>query len=294
MGVDVLDGAPKLVVSQLVQRPDRVASQSLFWLNTCDMGFVTTGNRAVTLAYFGTPMTSPAIAIPAVLSPTEEGRYQTLLQTMRPWAHLFEGEEVLDYGASWGTSTLALLELGARAVVGVDIDADRIARGRQQVPATVTLRAVEDTRCLPFPSRRFARILANAVVEHIPQPRTAHLVELWRVLAPGGYLVVNETPNSLYPRDLHTTGLWGNHWLPKSTAYRRAIRHGRFNPARTDWDSSGWRGAYYWEIARHLVGAILIPETIKPRHRVLTALGLPASMFDPYPTWVFQKSHVCT
>ncbi|HEY8470975.1 MAG TPA: hypothetical protein VIL18_15095 [Longimicrobiales bacterium] len=33
----------------------------------------------------------------------------------------------------------------------------------------------------------------------------------------------------------------------------------------------------------------LIPERTHLRHRVLTALGLPASLLDPYPCWVLRR-----
>jgi SAM-dependent methyltransferase len=226
------------------------------------------------------------------LTAPELSRYRNLVETMQPWRHLFAGKRVLDYGASWGTSTYALFDLGASAVVGVDIDADRIAEGRRQLAKTtlpVDLFAVPDTRQLPFANGEFAVVLANAVVEHIPQPRDQHLREVWRVVAPGGFLVVNETPNSIFPKEMHTTDLWFNHWLPKSWAYRRAVRRGRFDPSRTDWDSSGWRGAHYWEVRRNLAGAMLIPETVRLRHRIFTRLGLPASCLDPYSTWIFRK-----
>jgi hypothetical protein len=46
----------------------------------------------------------------------------------------------------------------------------------------------------------------------------------------------------------------------------------------------------YYEMARAVPGPFtLLPEQSRVRHRVLSALRLPASLFDPYPTWVLQK-----
>jgi len=193
-----------------------------------------------------------------------------------------------------GTSTIALLVHGSRNIVGVDIDTERIERGRTILATTpyrssVRLLAVPDTRALPFEDGAFRFALANAVIEHIPQPRDAHLRELWRVVAPRGHLMISETPNKYVPKDIHTTGLWFNQWLPKLLAYRRALQRGRFEPHRTDWDSSGWRGAGYYEVAPQLAGAVLIPEQERLRHRLFARLGIPASILDPYPIWVFQK-----
>lgn len=230
-----------------------------------------------------------------LLNASEQGRYRTLVQTLAPWAHLIRpGQTILDYGASWGTSLFALLHYGATRVVGLDIDRGRIDQlNAAALEHNLTDRVqgwhVPDTRTLPFPDDTLSLVLANAVFEHIPQPRAEHLCELWRVVAPGGHLIINETPNTWYPRDLHTTGLWGNQWLPSAVAYRRAVRRGRFDPTRTDWASSGWRGCSYWELARPLTGAVLLPERTRVRHRLLSAIGLPASLLDPYPTWVFRK-----
>lgn len=225
----------------------------------------------------------------------ERDRYRTLLATLAQWRQLFAGKRVLDFGASWGTSMIALLEMGAREVVGIEPDAKRVRDGLELFAsvaptAPLSLSHSADTAALPFRTGEFDFVMANAVLEHIPQPRAAYLREMWRVLAAGGHLMISETPNKYFPKDVHTTHLWFNHMLPSRAAYRRAIRNGRFDPARTDWVGSGWRGLGFYEMVAPLGQYRLLPEASKGRHRLLTRVGLPASLLDPYPTWVLQKS----
>jgi len=220
-------------------------------------------------------------------------RYTWLKSTLEPLAQYFRGKHVLDFGSSYGLSTCALLEHGAARVTGVEPDPKRVERGRHVLEATgwsraATVQHVADTRRLPFPDASFDVVLANAVFEHIPQPRHEYLREVWRLLKPGGLLIINETPNKYLPKDIHTTGLWFLNWLPREVARRYAMLMGRY-PKDESWEYSGWRGAGFWELAASLPGYELIHETSRPRHRLLRRLGLPASLLDPYPTWLFRK-----
>ena len=243
---------------------------------------------------------------------TERYRYDQGLQIIGQWAHLIRGKRVLDFGSSWGTSMLIAHQLGASSVVGVEPDGERVQKAaailQAATGADLQILHVPDTRKLPFADGEFPVVLVNAVVEHIPQPRDAWLREMWRVLASGGYILIQETPNKYVPFEAHTTKLWFNHWLPKQMAYRRAVRnyvpdpsrpvHGQMNTALrgfrpdrdpAEWDGSGWRGAGYFELVKHFPGYRLIPETSRLRHRVLTFFGIPASIADPSPFFVFQK-----
>ena len=68
------------------------------------------------------------------------------------------------------------------------------------------------------------------------------------------------------------------------------VWRGRFDRERTDWESSGWRGMGFWEFIRGLAGDFDgIPERSRLRHRLLRWLGLPASLLDPYPTYLVLK-----
>lgn len=224
----------------------------------------------------------------------EQERYRSLKTSLRALQSHFGGKRVLDFGASYGLSACVMMELGAISVTGVEPDASRVKRGAEIIAALgfsdqISLRHVEDTCHLEFPDESFDAILANAVFEHIPQPRCDYVGELWRLLTPGGALIVNETPNKYLPWDFHTTNLPFLNWLPKSIARTFAVATGRFH-ADEDWDHSGWRGMGYYEFVRAIPGPYKMKhEDSRVRHRVLRAIGLPSSLLDPYPIYVVRK-----
>jgi ubiquinone/menaquinone biosynthesis C-methylase UbiE len=234
------------------------------------------------------------VFLECVSDPKERRRYQTLRETLEPLRPLFAGKRVLDFGASHGPAVCAMLQMGAAEVVGVEPVAEWVRAGEKILAAggfgpRAALLHVADTRVLPFRDADFDFVLVNAVLEHIPQPRAAYIREIWRVLRPGGHLMVNETPNKYLPKDVHTTGLWWVPWLPRRVAHRYALMRGRFR-ADEEWESSGWRGLGYREMVSALDGPYeLIPEQVRPRHRVLSRLGIPASILDPYPNWLIRK-----
>lgn len=223
-------------------------------------------------------------------------RYQTLQKTLAPLATHFTGKHVLDFGCGAGMSACVVAELGAASVTGVDVFAQMMARGsdvlrRSGHDTTVTLRLVEDTRCLPFSDEAFDTILCNAVFEHIPQPRDAYVREIWRLLKRGGVVIINETPNKYLPADFHTLHLPVTNWLPRRLAHRIGVLTGRFAASRADWDFSGWRGAGHFELLQAIPKEelVLIPELVNARQKLLHAVRLPSGLLDPYPLLMIQK-----
>lgn len=229
------------------------------------------------------------------LSAVEHKRYQELREALRPFRNLIEGRRVLDFGASYGLSAAVLIELGASFVWGVEPEAWRVEKGaefmsRLGITDSVALSHVEDTTRLDAPDSSFGFILANAVFEHIPQPRAPYVRELWRLLVPGGTLMVRETPNKYLPADFHTLHLPLTNWLPSSVAHRIGMLFGRFSAERTDWESSGWRGMGYYEFVSAIPGPYVMEhEMTRPRHRLLRAVGLPSSLVDPWPVYLIRK-----
>ena len=170
------------------------------------------------------------------------------------------GKALLDFGCGCGASSLALARLGAASVMGVEpdsrfVEAARLRARDSGLDSVLTFVQVPDTTKLPFPAQRFDAVIMNAVLEHIPpRLRRQHLQEVWRVVRPGGHLLIGETPNRSWPQDYHTTGLWWVPYLPLPLVRRYAKARGRVPADATEhWLlSEGIRGATYWEIVRAL------------------------------------------
>ena len=227
--------------------------------------------------------------------PIDAQRYQTLKATLLPFQKLFAGERVLDFGSAFGLSACAMIALGAKSVVGVEPLADRVREGKKILREIgyadrVSLHHVADTRKLPFADGSFNVVIAIAVFEHIPQPRAEYIREVWRQVAPGGSLILSETPNKYIPWDFHTTKLPLVNWLPKRLAHAISLGLRRVS-AKEDWDHSGWRGLGYYELLRNISRPrTIVHEKTRPRHTVFRALGLPAALLDPYPIYVIRKA----
>lgn len=238
--------------------------------------------------------TSVADAVRAMY-PAYQTRYRTLQASFASLAPLLRGRRVLDYGCGRGLSAIVCVEHGAASVVGVDLFKDRITEGADFLTQTgyadrITLQHVDDTRRLPFPDGQFDVVLCNALFEHIPQPRTAWIEEVWRMVTPGGVLLVNETPNKYLPVDFHTLHLPLTNWLPSSLAHWVGVKTGRFRADRDDWIYSGWRGMGYYELVSALEPPFTVEhEMTRGRHRIFRALGLPSALLDPYPCYVIRK-----
>jgi len=91
------------------------------------------------------------------------------------------GWRVLDLGCGSGRHIAPLVARGAR-VVALDL-APPVAEGALGV-------LVADGRRLPFQDGTFDLVLASEVLEHVREPG-AIIAESWRVLRPGGRLVVS-------------------------------------------------------------------------------------------------------
>lgn len=224
--------------------------------------------------------------------PSERSRLGTAVEVLTYWQSLIEGD-VLDFGASWGTSMVAVAPYADR-VIGVEPELERVEKGREllsRLPPSppMQLLHIEDTTSLPFADESFDLVYVNAVFEHIPQPRDAHIRETWRLVRPGGHMLVTGTPNKYLPKDVHTTGLWWVPWLPSRIAERYARWRDAFAENGDAWQASGWRGLGYGELVAPLERYEPIFLRTRPRHRVLDALGLPPLLLDPYLEIALRK-----
>lgn len=164
---------------------------------------------------------------------------------------------VLEVGCSFGHMTEYLAEQPEVAgIVTFDTDPAFVAIVRTKVEdlglgkvREVALLGNDETRRLPYADGAADLVVVTGVIEHLPvRNRRAQVDEYYRVLAPGGHIVILDTPNRLFPFETHSIGLPLVQWLPPGLAYRyaRLCRPRRFRDvsiAGFTRDGTGWRNA---------------------------------------------------
>jgi len=98
------------------------------------------------------------------------------------------GDRVLDVACGTGTSTAALAKRGAR-VVGIDFSPGMIAEARRRHPSLEFVQG--DAQALPFGDDEFDVVTVSFGLRNFSEPQVA-LGEMYRVLKPGGRLVITE------------------------------------------------------------------------------------------------------
>ncbi len=115
-----------------------------------------------------------------------------------------EGERVLDLAAGTGTSSAALARSGAE-VVAADFSRGMIAVGAERNKHVPNLEFTwADATELPFEASSFDAVTISFGLRNIVDPATA-LAEMYRVLKPGGRLVICEfsTPPNRVVRNFY-------------------------------------------------------------------------------------------
>lgn len=200
-----------------------------------------------------------------------------------------EDRRILDIGCGVGAFVRRLREFSSR-VYGVDVDAEWVARGGQEVP-NLALAVGEN---LPFADGSFDVVLLHEVLEHVTDDRRT-LREAGRVLAPGGRVVVF-CPNRLYPFETHGVFLgkryvFGN--VPLVNYLPDALR-GRLVPHARAYTRGGLRRLYRWAGLRPLVHTYVFPgfDHVAAR-RKLVGRALRALLYplETTPLRIFGLSH---
>lgn len=121
------------------------------------------------------------------------------------WEHIYRyrfasnfvrNKRVLDIACGEGYGTAALLEAGARSVVGVDICAAACEHARRKYGVDARPGSVDE---IPLPDRSIDVIVSFETIEHVREPET-FLNECLRILAPGGTVIMS-TPNEEVHRE---------------------------------------------------------------------------------------------
>jgi 2-polyprenyl-3-methyl-5-hydroxy-6-metoxy-1,4-benzoquinol methylase len=183
----------------------------------------------------------------------------------------FENKTILEFGCGGGASTHILARMFPSAeITGVELVESALAVARKRAETfnlkNVRFRQSPAGDALPENLGQYDFIILSAVYEHLfPHERRTILPQLWAHLRMGGYLFINQTPNSLFPFELHTTMLPLINYVPDSVALKMARRFSkRIKPDET-WEEllrKGIRGATEREILSHLPGA----EMLEPRY----------------------------
>jgi len=98
------------------------------------------------------------------------------------------GERILDIAAGTGTSSAALARTGA-TVIAFDFSAGMIEEGRRRHPDLEFVQG--DAEKLPFGDDEFDAVTISFGLRNVQRPDVA-LAEMYRVLKPGGRVVVSE------------------------------------------------------------------------------------------------------
>lgn len=115
---------------------------------------------------------------------------QALLASLGPQP----GESWLDVGCGIGddATLLASMVSPGGKVVGVDASAHMIDECRKRLPTGAPVQTqVADAQALPFPPDTFDGVLANRVLQHLPNPSAA-VREMVRVARPGATIAIAE------------------------------------------------------------------------------------------------------
>ena len=104
----------------------------------------------------------------------------------------------VEAGCGLGAWVSYLSTHGIRRVVGVDNYAPALEELKRQVPASLVMEA--DVRDLPFSNDSVDACISLGVVEHFPAGPKPLILEMFRVLRPGGYLFLTVPYYNLFRR----------------------------------------------------------------------------------------------
>jgi ubiquinone/menaquinone biosynthesis C-methylase UbiE len=139
------------------------------------------------------------------------------------------GKEILDVGSGFGVTLLVLACMGARRAAGVDVvgyQCDYVNAWRERLSGELADRIDArqgDAAALPFADNSFDVLLATEALQHFLDYHP-FLGEAWRVLRPGGVLIISDGCNGLNPVKVRRCRrIWTSHELDEPLDPERTV-----------------------------------------------------------------------
>jgi demethylmenaquinone methyltransferase/2-methoxy-6-polyprenyl-1,4-benzoquinol methylase len=107
------------------------------------------------------------------------------------------GRRILDVAAGPGNVAAAMVALGAREVVALDLSYNMLAEGHRREPPGIAF-VNGDALALPFADDSFDGLTISFGIRNVPDPEAA-LAEFARVVRPGGRVVICEFAAPTWP-----------------------------------------------------------------------------------------------
>lgn len=132
--------------------------------------------------------------------------YQELIKTIIDNLDIKEGDLILDLGSGTGNIAVQVEKLGAK-VVGIDSSEEGVRVHKNKLPNSEVM-VGDITQRLPFENNYFDKIYSNNVIYTIPKEKRNFLFsELYRVLKPGGIVVVSNVMEGFKPITIYLNHL---------------------------------------------------------------------------------------
>jgi SAM-dependent methyltransferase len=193
----------------------------------------------------------------------------------------FDGKRVLDFGCGSGRVLRRFVEESTSAeLFGCDIDAESVKWVQQNLSPPLRVIQSDPEPPLPYDDDFFDAVWATAVLSHITDPWALWLLELHRILKPGGILIASVVGECCSER------LADEPWIEDRVGMN-VLGYGRPWPAGgpTVMHSEWWIRAHWgrlFDIEVFEPGGMMGQEAVVMRPREVTGLGV-AELEAPEP-----------
>jgi 2-polyprenyl-3-methyl-5-hydroxy-6-metoxy-1,4-benzoquinol methylase len=190
-------------------------------------------------------MNEPAL----ILEPTGERMVPESAGTTTFWEHIYRyafascfvaGKRVLDIACGEGYGAVALQKAGAAHVIGVDVSESACMHARKRYGLDARTGTAEE---IPLPDNFVDVIVSFETIEHVANPNR-FLDECFRVLAPGGRLIISTPNKEVYTDRLGTQNRYHCSEMTEeefASALRSRFHDARFYTQRPE--SAAWWSA---------------------------------------------------